>query len=260
RFTPVFNINYLNTQENNLVNINPALGTNRFDTHLGFQELFGEVRLGDTTKFLPFLRGDLHQDGESPYFDSTFIRTGIQQFQSDFRGFIFNDFNLGTRLFGQASSNRYNFNAAYFYMLEKDTNSQLNRMVTRGNFRNQTVFIANLYRQDTFTKGYTTQFSFHFNDDRPSVHFDNNDFLVRPALIGSFTPHGVRSYYFGWTGDGHIDCGGVPLVGKVLGQCNVSHAFYQVVGHDSLNPIAGVPTRINAQMAAAEISKDRDWL
>src|SRR4029077_2209959 len=107
----------------------------------------------------------------------------IQQFQSDFRGFVFNDFNLGTRLFGQAASNRYSFNTAYFYMLEKDTNSGLNTFINRKNFRNQTVLIANLYRQDTFTKGYTAQFSFHYNDDRPSIKFDNNDFLIRPALI-----------------------------------------------------------------------------
>ena len=52
----------------------------------------------------------------------------------------------------------------------------------------QTVLIANLYRQDTRWKGYTTQFSFHYNNDRPSRHFDENDFLVRPALIGHRFP------------------------------------------------------------------------
>jgi hypothetical protein len=41
---------------------------------------------------------------------------------------------------------------------------------------------------------------------------------------------------------------------------NISHAFYQVLGHDAHNPIAGRPTDINAQMAAAELSLDRDWL
>jgi len=260
RFTPVFNINYVDTQENNLVNINPVLGTNRYDTHVGFQELFGEVRIGDTTKYLPFLRGKGNVNGESPYYDTTFVRVGIQQLKSDFRGFVFDDFNLGARLFGQAESNRYQFNAAYFYMLEKDTNSGLNRRINLRNFRNQSVLIANLYRQDTLTKGYTSQFSFHYNDDRPSVHFDVNNFLVRPALIGSFTPHGIKSYYFGWAGDGHINCSPIPLLGKLLGRCNVDHQFYEVVGHDSLNPIAGVPTSINAQMAAVEISKDRDWL
>ena len=46
-------------------------------------------------------------------------------------------------------------------MLEKDTNSELNTRVNLGEWRDQTVFIANLYRQDTKWKGYTTQFSFH---------------------------------------------------------------------------------------------------
>ncbi|HYV07450.1 MAG TPA: hypothetical protein VFB82_22845, partial [Blastocatellia bacterium] len=115
-------------------------------------------------------------------------------------------------------------------------------------FRNQTVFIANLFRQDTRFKGYTTQFSFHYNNDRPSRHFDENDFLVRPALIGDVAPHGVKAAYFGWTGDGH------------MGRWNINHAFYQAVGHDTHNPIAGRKTDINAQMAAAELSLDRDWL
>lgn len=255
KFTPVFNLNYLNTQERSIVNINPLIGSNRFDSYIGFQELFGEVRLGDTTKLLPFLRGKGNQDGKSPHFDSTFVRTGIQQFNSDFRGFIFSDYNLGTRLFGQFGNNRYNFNAAAFYMLEKDTNSELNtrfftRLVNgnRNEFRNQLVIAANLYRQDTKFKGYTTQFSFHYNNDRPSRVFDQNDFLVRPALIGNVVEHGIKAYYLGVTGDGHI------------GKLNVNHAFYQVLGRDSFNQIAGQRTSINAQMAAGELSLDRDWL
>jgi hypothetical protein len=255
KFTPVFNLNLLNTQERSIVNINPLIGTNRFDSYIGFQELFGEVRLGDTTKLIPWLRGKDSQNGKSPHFDSTFLRTGIQQFNSDFRGFIFSDYNLGTRLFGQFGNNRYNFNAAAFYMLDKDTNSELNtRFFTRlanrdrNEFRNQVVIAANLYRQDTKFKGYTTQFSFHYNNDRPSRVFDQNDFLVRPALIGNVVEHGIKAYYLGVAGDGHI------------GKLNVNHAFYQVLGRDSFNQIAGQRTSINAQMAAGELSMDRDWL
>jgi hypothetical protein len=248
RFTPNFNINYLNTQENVLVNIDPRRGANRLDGYVGFQELFGEFRIGDTTRLIPFLRGDGSKDGKSPFYDVTFFRAGVQQFNSDFRGFIFNDFNLGARIFGQAANNRYNFNAAYFYMLEKDTNSELNTRVNLGEFRDQAIFIANLYRQDTKWKGYTTQFSFHFNNDRPSRHFDENDFPVRPALIGTARPHGIKAYYLGFTGDGHIN------------RLNINHAFYQALGHDTENPIAGRRVDINAQMAAAELSVDRDWL
>jgi len=248
RFTPNFNINYLNTQENGIVNIDVRKKTNRTDTYVGFQELFAEVKLGDTTKLLPFLSGKGSTDGKSPYYDSTFMRVGIQQFNSDFRGFIFNDFNLGGRLFGQFASNRYNFNAAYFYLLEKNTNSELNNRLSSFDFRDQTVLIANLFRQDTIWKGYTSQFSFHYNDDKPSTHFDGNAFLVRPAVIGDVARHGIKAFYLGWAGDGHI------------GSYNISHAFYQALGHDSFNPIAGKKTDINAQQAAIEVSRDRDWL
>ena len=247
RFTPNFNINLLNTQENGIVNIDPRRGANRTDGYVGFQEAFAEARLGDTTRLLPFLRGS-GSDGNSPFFDSTFVRAGIQPLVSDFRGFIFNDFNLGLRLFGQHANNRYNFNVAYFYMLEKDTNSELNTRLNLGEFRDQTVFVANLYRQDTKWKGYTTQFSYHYNNDRPSRHFDENDFLVRPAPVGDVAPHGIKSSYFGWAGDGHI------------GRLNINHALYQAIGHDTRNPIAGRRTDINAQMAALELSLDRDWL
>ena len=41
---------------------------------------------------------------------------------------------------------------------------------------------------------------------------------------------------------------------------NVNHAFYQVFGTDELNPIAGKHTYINGQLAAAELSIDKDWL
>jgi hypothetical protein len=242
--TPNFNINYLHTEENGIVNIDFRRGNTRTDGYVALQDAFCEVRLGDTTRVLPFLSGGRSGDRKSAYFDSTSIRGGIQTFISDFRGLIFSDTNLGVRVFGNYANNRYQFNAAYFYMLEKDTNSELNTP----HFRDQTVLIANLFRQDTKFHGYTSQFSFHFNDDRPSRHFDENDFIVRPALIGDVKPHGIKSYYLGWAGDGH------------MGRWNISHAFYEVLGHDTHNPIAGRQTDINAQLATAELSLDRDWL
>ena len=242
--TPNFNFNYLHTEENGIVNIDPRRGNTRTDAYIALQDAFTEVRLGDTTRLVPFLRGRDSNKGHSPYFDTTSVRAGIQPFISDFRGFIFSDTNLGVRLFGNYASNRYQFNAAYFHMLEKDTNSELNTL----HFRNQTVFIANLFRQDTRWKGYSTQFSFHYNNDRPGFHFDENRFLVRPALVGDAAPHGIKAAYFGWTGDGHV------------GRLNITHALYQAIGHDTRNPIAGRRVDINAQMAAAELSVDRDWL
>ncbi|HZS08338.1 MAG TPA: hypothetical protein VFD58_26125 [Blastocatellia bacterium] len=247
--TPVVNINFLRTRENGAVNIDPREGKTRLDGFVGFEELSYEMRLGDTSKIFPFLRGRGSVRGRSPSFDTTSVRVGVQSFNSDFRGFIFNDSNLGVRFFGNHASNRYQFNVAYFNMLEKETNSELNTVNFREvQFRDQKVWIANLYRQDTFVKGYTAQLSLHYNSDQASVHYDENRFLVRPAKIGDVAPHHIRVGYLGWAGDGHF------------GKINVTHAFYQAIGRDERNPIAGRATHINAQMAAGEVSLDRDWL
>ena len=235
RFTPAVNLNYLQTQERGIVNVNVEAGTNRFDTHLGLQEGFAELKIRDL----------------SPNFDFVSIRAGIQQFTSDFRGFILSIEEPGVRVFGNLRSNRFNYNLAYFWFLEKDTNSGLNTFAPR----DQQVEVANVYVQDFLTKGYTTEFSFLANQDNASIHFDTNGFLVRPAPIGSVVikngipePHSIRAYYLGWTGNGHIK------------RVNVSNAFYQALGTDSFNTIAGRSVNINAQLAALELSIDKDWL
>jgi len=232
RFTPEFNLNFIQTRERGLVNIDVRNGTNRFDTHAGVQEAFVEAKLHDL----------------SPNFDFISVRAGIQQFVSDFRGFIFAEEQPGIRLFGNLRSNRINYNLAYFYFLEKNTNSGLNTFERR----HQQVYVGNVYIQDFFAKGYTTEFSFHYNRDDPTIHFDDNGFLVRPAPIGdvvngSILAHGIRAYYLGWASNGHIK------------RLNVSHAFYQALGHDSLNPIAGRRVNINGRMGALELSVDKDW-
>ncbi len=249
KVTGIANLNLLNVRERGVTNVDVRRGTTRWDGFNSIEEVFYEYRIGDTPRIFPFLRGKGSRDGRSPAFDTTSIRVGIQPFTSDFRGFIFSDANLGARLFGNFSSNRWQYNLAYFNLLEKETNSQLNTInFAETKFRNQSVYIANLYRQDTFVLGYTTQFSLHYSDDRATVEYDQNGFLVRPARIGTVTPHRVRSGYLGWTGDGHF------------GRYNLTHAFYQAIGRDTFNPLAQRGTRINAQMAAAEASVDYDWL
>ena len=228
RITPVFNLNYVALRENNGVNINAQRGANRTDRQIAFQELSLEKHLGNL----------------SDNFDFVSVKAGIQRFGSDFRSFIFSDLNLGGRLFGNWRSNRYQYNLAYFYMLEKDTNSELNTVFQD---RNQRVYIANLYRQDLFTLGYTGQLSFHYNNDRASIYQDTNGFPIRPAVIGTVRPHTINAYYLGWTGDGHF------------GTLNINHAFYQVLGRDTFNQLANQRIRLNAQMAALELSVDKDW-
>lgn len=204
--------------------------TYRHKDFIALQEIFFEYHLGDL----------------SDNYDFWVTRIGIQPFVSDFRGFIFNDTNLGARIFGSWDNNRLQYNLLYFNMREKDTYSGLNMF----DARDQQVIIANVYRQDFLNiKGYTAQLSVHANFDDGQTHFDKNDFLVRPAQVGDFTQeHDVRTAYLGWTGDGHI------------GRWNITHAFYWVLGEDEHNGIAGKRVAVNAQFAAAEVSYDMDWL
>jgi len=229
KISPTFSIpNYLNARENGVVNIDVRRGTNRTDTHVSLEEAFAEVKLADL----------------SANYDFISLRVGIQPFVSDFRGFIFSDNNLGARLFGSFDNNRFQFNAAYFSMLEKDTNSGLNTFDTR----HQNVYIANLFRQDFISKGYTIQASLHYNDDRSSIEFDQNGFLVRPALVGDVRPHAVKAGYVGVNGDGH------------LGRLNLTNSYYFAFGRDDRNPIAGRRVSIRSHMAAVEASVDKDYL
>jgi hypothetical protein len=229
KISPTFSIpNYLNARENGVVNIDVRRGTNRTDTHVSFEEAFGEVKLWDVNANYDFIS----------------VRAGIQPFVSDFRGFIFSDNNLGVRFFGAADNNRIQFNAAYFSMLEKDTNSGLNRFDTR----HQNVYVANVFRQDFLRHGYTIQASAHYNDDRRSVEYDRNGFLVRPALIGDVRPHSIKVGYAGLSGDGH------------LGKLNLTHAYYYAFGRDDRNPIAGRSVKVRSNMAAVEASIDHDYL
>ena len=225
---PAVSVNYLNVRELGVVNADVRDGTTRVDSHAGLQEAFGEYKIHDL----------------STSYDFVSVRAGIQSFSSDFRGFLFVDEQPGVRFFGNLHSDRWEYNAAYFNLLEKDTNSGLNSFA----LRHQQVIVANLYMQDFGKPGYTTEFSIHYNKDDPSAQYDTNGFPVRPAPIGAFQPHEIRAAYLGWTGNGHF------------GRLNVNHAFYQALGTDSLNPIAGRPVTINAQMAAAEVSIDKDWM
>lgn len=235
RITPELSVNDLKVRELGIIGPDVRSGTNRFDEHLGLQEAFVEVKLHDL----------------GPNYDFVSARAGIQQFNADFRGFLFVDEEPALRVFGNLHSNRIEYNLAYFHFLEKNTNSGLNTFERR----HQQVMLGNVYLQDFFFPGYTAEFVAAWNKDDPSLHYDDNGFLVRPAPIGNVINqgtgpilHGMRVGYFGWLGNGHIR------------RINLTHAFYQALGEDTFNPIAGRRVTINAQMAAAEISYDKDWM
>jgi carboxypeptidase family protein len=228
RVAPAFSVNFVDRSEYNGVNADVRRGNTRLDTHLGLQEAFVEKKLTDLSSNYDFIS----------------VRAGIQEFSSDFRGFIAVLEAPGVRVFGTLRSSRIEYNLAVFDLLEKDTNSGFNEL----HRRDQQVYVANVYIQDFLTPGYTTEFSFHASNDEGRLHYDTNGFLVRPAPIGVIATDRVRAYYLGWAGNGHV------------GRVNVSHAFYQALGSETNNAIAAGPVDVNAQMAAIELSVDKDWL
>src|SRR3984893_9458168 len=212
RITPEISLNDLAVRERGIISPDVRAGTNRFDTHVGLQEAFVEIKLADL----------------SSNYDFVSARAGIQQFNADFRGFLFVDEQAGLRIFGNLHSDRIEYNATYLNLLEKNTNSGLNTVFKR---RHQQVTLGNVYLQDFFFPGYTAEFIGAFNKDDPSLHYDDNGFLVRPAPIGSVINqgigpilHGIRVGYLGWLGSGHV------------GRVNLTPAFYQAVGEDTFNP------------------------
>src|SRR3954470_17759554 len=164
RVTPVFNLNYVNVGESNVVNATPEEGRTRRRTDVALQEAFGEVKLFDV----------------GSNYDFVSIRAGIQPFTSDFRGFLYRDTNLGVRLFGTFGRNRNQWNIAAFDQLQKETNSELNLFERR----DQKVLIANFFRQDFLVEGYTISPSVAANFDKGAGFFyDENGFLVQPSPI-----------------------------------------------------------------------------
>ena len=235
RVTPEVSLNYLDVRELGIVAPDVRAGTTRLDSHVGFQEAFVEYKLHDL----------------SANYDFVSVRAGIQEFNADFRGFLFVEEQPGLRIFGDLKSDRVEYNAAYFNFLEKNTNSGLNTFSRR----DQQVMLGNVYIQDFFFPGYTAEFLGAYNKDDGGLHYDDNGFLVRPAPVGNVInqgvgaiPHSIQVGYFGWLGSGHIK------------RINITHAFYEAAGKDSFNPIAGRPVTVNAQMAAVELSLDRDWI
>lgn len=227
KLVPTLGVSNFSFSELAQVSPNALQGTVRTRTFWALQEAFIEAKIADL----------------SPDYDFVSFRAGNQPFISDFRGFLFADINRGVRLFGNAFSNRDQWNLVYFRQWEKETNTALNTF----NDRRQNLFFANYYRQDFIFPGYTAQLSLTYNNDPSTFKFDKNRFLVRPDPVGVFQPHTLNVGYFGWAGEGHI------------GRYNISHQYYWAFGHDSLNPLANQAQTISAQMAALELSYDRDW-
>jgi hypothetical protein len=232
RVTLAFNASYVNVPERRVLFVQPSKPSHRFDYFLGVQELFFDYHLRNT----------------SDRYDFESIRIGIQPFQNDFRGFLFNDQQLGVRLFGNRDNNRFQYNLAAFWRLEKDTNSGLNSVVQRP--RNDWVFLANLYRQDFIFPGLTSQISVTYNMNREAkqIEIDDNGFPVRPALLGTLRGRNYDVVYLGYSADGKV------------GRLNLTASAYGALGSDRNSFFTGRKADIRAYFGAAEVSYDIDWM
>ena len=232
RVALAYNINFVDVPERRVLFVEPSRPSRRLDSFLGVQELFVDKHLGNDSS-----RYDFHS-----------IRVGIQPFQTDFRGFLFNDNQLGIRLFGNRDNNRFQYNIAAIWRLEKDTNSGLNSVMDTP--RRDWVFMANLYRQDFPFVGLTSQViaAYNLNRENEEIAIDDNGFPVRPALFGTLRSREYDVVYVGYNADGRI------------GRVNLTASFYGAFGEDRFNPITDRVARIEGYFAAVEASYDYNWM
>ena len=227
-----FQVNHVDVSERRILDVAPSRSSRRTDVFVGVQELFL----------------DYHLRNVSDRYDFDSIRIGIQPFSTDFRGFLFQDNQLGVRLFGDRDNNRIQYNLAAFARLEKDTNSGLNDVTRR--IRNDWVFVANIYRQDLPVPGLTSQLSvtYNRNRERDSVQNDTNGFPVRPALLGDLRPREYDVVYLGYNADGRI------------GRINLTASATYAIGTDRNSIFTSKPAKIRSFFLAAEPSVYFNWI
>ena len=232
RLTLATQVNHVNVPERRVLFVEPSKSSHRTDWFVGVQEAFFDYHIRNT----------------SARYDFDSFRIGIQPMQADFRGFLFQDNQLGFRLFGTRDNNRIQYNLGAFVQLEKDTNSGLNDITQAP--RESYIFFANLYRQDLPFVGLTSQFSltYNMNREKSDVEIDDNGFPVRPALLGDIRGRAYDVVYPGYAFDGRI--GRINLTGQVYG------AF----GEDRNSFFTSDPAKIAAYFGALEASYDVDFL
>jgi len=225
-------INYVDVPERRVLRVQPSRASHRKDAFIGVQELFL----------------DYHLRNVSDRYDFDSIRVGIQPFSSDFRGFLFQDNQLGFRLFGNRDNNRFQYNIAAFWRIEKDTNSGLNDLSQR--LRDDYIFFASVFRQDFPIPGLTSQLivAYNRNGEGNEIYVDKNGFPQRPALIGSLRPRSYEVGYLGYNADGRI------------GRFNLTASAYYAYGENRNSVFTDRKADIRAYFVAVEPSIDFDWI
>jgi hypothetical protein len=220
RFTPIFNYSATHTD-------GQQVSSNTF----GAQALFIETHLRDVS--------------ENYDFDS--VRVGIQAVNSDFRGFVLADQPLGIRLFGTRDNDVYQYNIGWFRPLPKNAARQ--DEFGAGLPAND-ILLANLYIQDLFKPGLTSEILFMYDRNRArgteivaSAQPDDG-----AAMFVDGARHSYDVGYFGYSVDGH------------LGKWNLTGSLYEVLGLEEASEFGQSHTRVEANFAAAELSRDFDWI
>lgn len=232
RLTVAYQYNYVSAEQSRALLVNPQDGTSRTDDKLAVQEAFV----------------DYHIRNVSDRYDFDSVRVGIQPFTADFRGFLFQDLQLGARLFGTRDNNFWQYNLAWFRRIEKDTNSGLNAVDK--SLRADDVFVANLYRQDWPVRGFMTQGVVLHNRNREGdegSYFNENGFIERPASIGREAPRNYDVTYLGLNGDGHF------------GRLNLTASAYYALGDQDAGVFVADEVDISSYFGAFEAGFDFDW-
>ena len=98
-------------------------------------------------------------------------------------------------------------------------------------------------------KGFTSQVTLLYNRNREDeIHYNDNDFIERPASLGR---EALRDYdvgYIGYNGDGHF------------GRMNLTASFYYAYGEEDPGVFVNAKTDISAFFIATEWSMDFDWI
>ena len=230
--TLAFNYNRVDTDEERALNIDPSRGTNRDDGFVGVQELF-------------YLKD---YNVASVRYDFDEFRIGIQPFSTDFRGFLFQDNQLGIRFFGNRDNNRWQYNAGVVPPHGEGPNSGLNDITEaaaqRRRVRRQPLpaglaghgFISQAHRRLQ-------------PQSRLPSFYDSNGFIQRPAAVGLESPREYDVTYVGYNGDGHF--------GRVEPH---DIGLLRVRRPDTRRVRRRDGTDIRAGFFAAEASMDFDWV
>jgi hypothetical protein len=180
--------------------------------YITMQEAFGELKLFEI--------------GET--FDATSGRLGLQAFNSEFFGLIYNDVQPGFRIFSELERNQFKLNIAAFDRLNKEKLVALNEFKRR----EHQVGIISLEWDDFIWPGFNVLPSFVVNhDDAPGV-----------AAGGT-----LNAFYLGVSTAGRID------------RFNVNSAFYYVTGHTAHNTPNGQSQEISAGMAFVQVAYPIDY-